>query len=72
MQLQACVLGYKTICNGSREAICHDLLYQRLVIALLLLGFAVACQMHMHIYEARKQIGTLEVKGLATRQIGVG
>ena len=72
MQLEASVFGDKAVGDGPRETICHDLLYQRLVIALLLLGFAVACQMHMHVYEAWKQIGTLKVKGLASRQIGIG
>lgn len=60
------------ICNGSREIICHDLLCRRLVITLLLLGFAVACQVRMHIYEAWKQMGILEVEGLASGHIGIG
>lgn len=72
MQLQARVFGNKAVGNSSRQNVCHDLLYQRLVIALLLLGFAVACQVNMHVYEARKQIGTLEVNGLAAGQIGFG
>lgn len=71
VQLQTCVLRNKAVGDGSRETACHDLLYQRLVIALLLLGFAVACQVHMHVYEAREQIGALEIKGLAAGQIGI-
>ena len=67
VQLQACVFGDKAVGDGSRETICHDLLYQRFVIALLLLGFAVACQVHMHVNEAWKQKSVFEVKGLAAR-----
>ena len=72
VQLHARVFGDKAVGDGSRKTIRHNFPYQRLVITLLLLGFAVACQMHMHVYEARKEIGALEVKGLASRQIGIG
>ena len=69
VQLQARVLRHQAIRDRTREAVGHDLLDQRLVVALLLLGLAIAREVHVHVDETRKQVGTLEVNELAAGEV---
>ena len=71
VQLQTRVLGHKAVGHGTREAVGHDLLYQGLVVALLLLRLAVAHQVDVHVDETGRKVGARQVEGLATREIGL-
>ena len=72
MQLQARVLRHQAVRDRACKAVGHDLLDQRLVVALLLLGLAVAREVHVHVDEAREQVCALEVDELAGSEVRFG
>ena len=72
VQLQARVLRHQAVRDGTRKAVGHDLLDQRLVVTLFLLGLAVAREVHVHVDEAREQVGALEVDELAGGEVRLG
>ena len=72
VQLQARVLRHQAVRDGARNAVGHDLLDQGFIVALLLLGLAVAREVHVHVDEAREQVGTLEVDKLAGGEVRLG
>ena len=53
--------------DGTRQPVGHDLLDERLVVALLFLGLAVSGQVHVHIDEAGHEVAAFEVVYLAPR-----